>query len=219
MSDGNTHAKARRPGTLVLGVLGGIASGKSRVARLLAGQAGRVIDADRLAHEVLASEEVTAKVRERFGESALGRDGRPDRHALGRLVFDDPEARKALEGFTHPAVRAMIQRCLEDARREGLPLVVLDVPLLLEQEAEARLVGLCDALVFVESDAGERAQRARATRGWSPEELARREAAQLPLSQKMARADLVIQNRGSLEELEREVRAALQRLGAGRKPQ
>jgi dephospho-CoA kinase len=207
--------EARKHRTLVLGLLGGIASGKSEVARLLAGPDGVVLDADRLAHAVLASDAVTARVRARFGPAALGPDGRPDRAALARLVFGDPEALKALEDFTHPPVRAMIRARLEEARQAGVPRVVLDVPLLLEHDERSQLAGLCDALVFVDSDDGERARRA-AARGWAPGELSRREAVQLPLSEKRARADLVIENRGSLSDLEAEVDAALRRLGADR---
>jgi len=207
---------APAPRTLVLGILGGIASGKSLAARLLAGPEGVVIDADALAHAVLASDEVAAQVRARFGPGALGADGRPDRERLGRLVFSDPEARKFLEGCTHPPVRAMIRARLEQARAPGVPRGVLDVPLLLENDEQSRLAALCDVLVFVDCDDGDRERRAAASRGWAPGELARREAAQLPLSTKKARADLVLSNRGTPADLEREVRAALRRLGAER---
>jgi len=207
---------ARAPATLVLGILGGIASGKSQVARLLAGPEGVVIDADALAHAVLGSDEVAGLVRARFGPGVLDAGGRPDREALGRLVFSDPEARKALEDFTHPRVRAMIRARLEQARAQGVPRVVLDVPLLLEHDEQAGLAALCDVLVFVDTDEAERARRAAATRGWAPGELARREAAQLPLSTKKARAHHLVPNRGTLADLEREVHAVLRRIGAER---
>jgi len=208
--------RPRASRTLVIGLVGGIASGKSEVARLLAGPGGIVLDADRLAHAVLASDEVAERVRARFGAGALGPDGRPDRAALARLVFADAAALKALEDFTHPPVRAMILARLEEARTRGVPRVVLDVPLLLEHDERSQLAGLCDVLVFVDSDEGERARRAAASRGWGPDELSRREAVQLPLGEKRARADIVIENRGSLSDLEAEVHAALRRLGADR---
>ena len=192
----------------MIGVLGGIASGKSKAAELLAGPDGLVLDADRLAHEVLASDEVTAKVRARFGPDALNAEGRPDRAALGRLAFSDPEARLALERWIHPGVRAMIRARLEQARAQGVPRVVLDVPLLLENDESSALTQLCDALVFVECDDAERARRA-ASRGWDPGELARREAAQLPLHVKQARADAVLSNDGSLDELRTAAEAVL----------
>mgnify|MGYP001345615130 CR=1 FL=1 len=187
----------------VIGVLGGIASGKSHVAASLAGSGGAVIDADELAHEVLASDEVTALVVEAFGEAALGADGRPDRGALAELVFSDAGQRERLEGWIHPRVRAKIQVALDEAKARNTGPVILDVPLLLENDAEHGLVTQCDHLVFVESDIDSREQRATASRGWSPGEVARREQSQLALAQKQARADHTIVNRGSLEELDR----------------
>ena len=188
---------------LVIGVLGGIASGKSHVAASLAGSGGAVIDADELAHEVLASDEVTALVVEAFGEAALGADGRPDRGALAELVFSDAGQRERLEGWIHPRVRAKIQVALDEAKARNTGPVVLDVPLLLENDAEHGLVAQCDHLVFVECDLDSREQRATASRGWSPGEVARREQSQLALAHKQARADHTIVNRGSLEELDR----------------
>ncbi len=188
---------------LVIGVLGGIASGKSHVAASLAGSGGAVIDADELAHEVLASDEVTALVVEAFGEAALGADGRPDRGALAELVFSDAGQRERLEGWIHPRVRAKIQVALDEAKARNTGPVVLDVPLLLENDEEHGLVAECDHLVFVECDLDSREQRATASRGWSPGEVARREQSQLALAHKQARADHTIVNRGSLEELDR----------------
>ena len=187
----------------VIGVLGGIASGKSHVAASLAGFGGAVIDADELAHEVLASDEVTRLVVETFGEAALGSEGRPDRSALAELVFSDTGKRERLEGWIHPRVRAKIQVALDEAKARNTGPVVLDVPLLLENDAEHDLVSQCDHLVFVECDLDTREQRATASRGWSPGEVARREQSQLALAEKQERADHTIVNRGSLEELDR----------------
>ena len=187
----------------VIGVLGGIASGKSHVAASLARSGGAVIDADELAHEILASNEVTALVVDEFGEAALGSDGRPDRGALAELVFSDAGKRERLEGWIHPRVRAKIQAALDEAKARNTGPVVLDVPLLLENAAEHDLVSQCDHLVFVECDLDTREQRATASRDWSPGEVARREQSQLALSEKQARADHTIVNRGSLEDLDR----------------
>jgi dephospho-CoA kinase len=213
--------------TLVLGVLGGIASGKSAVARLLAGEEGLVIDADALANEVLASTELAERVRATFGPGALGADGLPDRSALARIVFADAAARSALEGWIHPRVRARISALLEDAKARGVPRVVLDVPLLLESAPDRGsddsdpgkggqhdLAALCDALVFVDAPLEERERRAAAHRGWEVGEVARREAAQLPLEAKRERADLTIRNDAGLDQLRAAVRDALVRLGA-----
>ncbi|MCZ6596703.1 MAG: dephospho-CoA kinase [Planctomycetota bacterium] len=211
-SNETSEASRRRAATLVLGMLGGIASGKSRAARLLAGPEGVVLDADELAHEVLDDPEVSQLVAERFGPELLGADGLPDREALSRRVFDDAAARSELEGWIHPRVRARIMAELEDARSNGVPRVVLDVPLLLENEARHGLTGLCDALVFVEAGEEVRAERAMRTRGWKAGELARREAAQLPLTEKKKRADYVLSNEGGMEELEQAVQEILAQL-------
>ncbi len=196
------HAPARR--SFVLGILGGIASGKSAVGRLLAGTEGVVIDADALAREVLESAEVHAAVRARFG-SEVAPDGSPiDRARLGALVFADPAARRDLENLTHPRVRARVRGLLDEARRTGVSRIVLDVPLLLENDAQHALVRECDVLVFVDADDRAREARARGSRGWAAGEVTRREAAQIPLADKRARADHVLVNRGSLAELERD---------------
>lgn len=206
---------APRPRPLVLGVLGGIASGKSAAARLLAGEGGVVLCADEIAHEVLASPEVAARVAERFGPALLGPDGRPDRAALGRLAFDPvrgAETRRALERWTHPLVRARIMERLSRARSAGVPRVVLDVPLLLENDAEHGLARECDALIFVDADREVRDRRAQRERGWPSGEVARRESAQLELDAKKRRADRVLPNNQGLTELEAAVRGLLAEL-------
>jgi dephospho-CoA kinase len=189
----------------VIGVLGGIASGKSLVAARVAGRDGVLIDADALAREVLESAEVAPELVAAFGAGILRADGLPDREALGRLVFSDPGQRARLESFTHPRIRARIRALLEGARARRVPRVVLDVPLLLENEAAHGLTGECHELLFVDSDPLARARRAAASRGWDSGEVARRESQQLPLEEKRARAHFVIRNRGSLDEFESEV--------------
>lgn len=193
---------------LILGVLGGIAAGKSAVARLLAGAQGVVISADELAREVLDSPAVLARVRARFGAAAIGPDGRADRGVLARLVFDPERGaglRAELEGWTHPLVRDRIQERLSAAWAAGVPRIVLDVPLLLENDAELGLARLCDVLVFVDVHDDERERRAQRERGWPDGEVLRREAAQLPLLAKKKRAHHVISNNQGLAELEQAV--------------
>jgi dephospho-CoA kinase len=206
----STPAQAPSP---VIGVLGGIASGKSEVARQLAGQAGVVIDADALAHEVLNSPEVIERLRARFGADVLGADGLADRARLGERVFADPEARRELEGWIHPAVRARISSELDEARAAARAPIVLDVPLLLENDDQHHLVRECDFLVYVEADPEVRDLRARERRGWPAGEVHRRERAQLPQTEKRARARHVIQNDSGLEELTARVQALLQAEG------
>ncbi|MEM8712594.1 MAG: dephospho-CoA kinase [Planctomycetota bacterium] len=204
---------AAYPRTVVLAVLGGIASGKSYVARLLAGPTGVVLNADEAAHAALRSPEIIERLREAFGAEILDPEGLPDRAALGAIVFADPEARKRLEEWIHPVVRATLHTALEDAAARGVSRVVLDVPLLLENAAEHGLLASCDHLVFIDTADADRDARAVETRGWAPGEVARREAAQLPLTEKRQAADLIIDNRGDLDSLLRNVQAALISLG------
>lgn len=194
-------------------MLGGIASGKSEVARLLAGPDGRVLDADRLAHAALEEPEVRAWLRQRFGPAVVAGE-RVDRAALAAAVFSDGAARRELEEQVHPRVRAALRAGVEAARAAGVPRVVLDVPLLLENEGEHGLPALCDALVFVDADAKVRDARAVARRGWASGELERREALQLPLATKRDRADFVIRNEGDLDELRAAVGRVLEALAA-----
>jgi len=199
----------------VLAVLGGIASGKSTVARLLAGPRGVVISADEEARAVLDSPAVLARVRERFGPGAITPEGRADREVLARAVFDPergPELRAELEGWTHPLVRDRIKERLAAARRDGAARIVLDIPLLLENEARHGLTGACDVLVFVKVSDDERERRARCERGWPAGEVARREAAQLPLAEKERRAHHVIENNQGPGELQQAVERLLARL-------
>jgi dephospho-CoA kinase len=197
-----------RPGA-VIGVLGGIASGKSAAARLLAGPRGVVLDADAAARAVLEEPRTATWLRERFGPGVLDAGGRPDREALARVVFDDPAARRDLEGWIHPAVRERIRRGLDEARAAGRSPIVLDVPLLLENDADHGLAGECDFLVFIETDPDQRDRRAQERRGWAPGEVARRERLQIPLEEKRRRARHVVENRAGLPELEASLREVL----------
>lgn len=120
--------------------------------------------------------------------------------------------RKRLEEWIHPVVRETLHAALEDAAARGVSRVVLDVPLLLENAAEHGLLALCDHLVFIDTPDADRDARAVVTRGWAPGEVARREAAQMPLAEKRQAADIVIDNRGDVESLTQNVQAELFRL-------
>ncbi|MDZ4772962.1 MAG: dephospho-CoA kinase [Planctomycetota bacterium] len=207
------ESRPHRP--LVLGVLGGIASGKSAVARLLAGASGVVIDADQIARSVLSDGVTQAALASAFGPAILHSDGSVDREQLGRLVFGSADARSKLESFTHPRIRATIRGELAAARARGVPCIVLDVPLLLENDAQHRLVAECDALVFVDADPSLRDRRAVSGRGWASGEVARRERVQMSLAEKRARADHVLANDGTRDELEAAVASTLRAI-AGR---
>lgn len=189
----------RRP--VVFGVLGGIAAGKSAVSARLAGPEGLVVDADALAREALESPPVQARLRAAYGDDVVGPDGRTRRDLVAERVFGSTRERRRLEGWIHPVVRARILAALDDAEERGVERVVLDVPLLLENDAQHGLVARCHHLVFVDAPPQERERRAVEGRGWQPGEVARRETAQLDLRAKRDRADHVVENDGSLEQL------------------
>ena len=197
----------------VFAVLGGVASGKSTVSKLLAGEQGEVLSADGYAHEVLALPETRAWVAQAFGPQALTEQGTVDRGFLAGIVFQDPEKLSALESWIHPRVRARMRADLEDARARSIPRIVLDIPLLMESDGLADLREQVDHLVFVEVSLEERERRAGAQRGWAPGEVARREAAQMPLIEKRNAAHFVLNGNGTLADLERDVRQLLQQLG------
>lgn len=190
----------------VIGLLGGIAAGKSAVAGLFAEAGFRHVDADALARRVVEEPDVREAILARFGSGVFSADGLLDRAALARAIFADARARADLEGITHPAIRARILAALAAAREAGVD-VVLDAPLLLE----GGLIEHCQASVFIASGAGTREARARA-RGWEDGELARREAAQASLAEKRARARWVIDNDGPLDATRAQVQAIIAEL-------
>lgn len=199
---------------LVIGLLGGVAAGKSTIAGLFAEHGLEVIDADRKAREVVRRAEILAGLRNRFGSDILTATGELDRQRLAAVAFSDEAARRDLEAITHPAIRASIILDLERALAEGTS-VVLDVPLL----AEGGLIEHCDFAVFVEAPDALRKRRA-AARGWDEDELRRRDAAQESAQVKMKRADFRIDNSRSLEESRAQVAEILARLARSpRSPQ
>ncbi|HEX2836691.1 MAG TPA: dephospho-CoA kinase [Phycisphaerales bacterium] len=197
------------PGTVtpVIGLVGGIGAGKSTVAQVFAHLGCLVIDADRDAREALFREDVVKELVSWWGDGILGPDGKPDRARIAEIVFKDPSQRTRLEGLVHPIVKSDRLLTIARARQEGRPAVIIDAPLLFEAGSDKD----CDAVVFVDAPPEQRLARVRA-RGWSSEELARREAAQLPLSDKRARSAVVIENTGSLESLQTLARAALTKI-------
>jgi dephospho-CoA kinase len=196
----------------VFGLTGGIGSGKSTVAALLRERGVPVVDADELAREALAPESPGLQaVIEGFGPDVLLPDGSLDRKRLGALVFSDPEARKKLNGITHPIVRRLSQERFAALEAQGVELAGYDVPLLFE-------VGLDQALrpvVVVAASEATQLERILARGGLSRDEAKARIAAQLPLAEKRARADHVLENDGSLAQLSAQVDALVERLRAG----
>jgi dephospho-CoA kinase len=188
--------------------MGGVAAGKSTVANLFAAHGLVHVDADAIARDVLCEAPVRAELAAAFGGDVVTGQGEVDRARLAALAFGDPGARRRLEAITHPRIRARILAAKDAARQRGRS-VLLDAPLLLE----GGLVDACDCSVFVSASPATRAARA-AARGWAPDELARREAAQAPLDLKKQRATYTIDNDGSLADTARQVHAILQRIGS-----
>jgi dephospho-CoA kinase len=202
----------RPPPPLVLGLLGGVGSGKSTVAGLLGELGAAVLDADAVAREVLDDPDVIAAIRDRLGPAVAPDGARVDRAVLARGVFgtDGPGIRRWLEALTHPRVRTRLEDALAALRASPAApwLVVLDVPLLIEGPCAS----WCDRLLFIDAPAAARESRTVSQRGWEPTEFGRREAAQAALDEKRGRADLVLVNDGSLADLRQRVLAVAKQL-------
>jgi dephospho-CoA kinase len=179
-----------------IGLTGGIATGKSTVAALLATRGAVVVDADVLAREALvpgapAFDEVVAA----FGPGVLGESGTVDRGALGAVVFADPQRRAELERITHPRINALMQERILEALQSGAPLVVADIPLLFERRREDAFEGV----LLVYAPAAIQLERIRERDGLDDLDAQRRLVAQLPIEEKRARATWVIDNGGTRE--------------------
>ncbi len=199
------HAPARPS---VVGLAGGIGSGKSEVARILEKLGCVVTDSDAEARRVLDSSDVKPRLVEWWGPRVLGADGRVDRSAIAKIVFADPAQRERLEGLVHPLVKASRAVVIRAAVGRGARAAVIDAPLLFEAGVDKE----CDAVIFVDAPRALRLQRVREMRGWDEGELDRREAAQMPLEEKRRRSQEVVVNEGGREDLERAVSAALDRI-------
>ena len=192
-----------------VGLTGGIASGKSEVARLLAEHGAVVVDSDLLAREaVLPGSPGLAAVVAEFGTAVVAEDGSLDRPALARMVFADPRRRAALEAIVHPYVR---RRSAEiAAAAEPGSVVVHDVPLLVETGLQDRY----DVVVVVDADQEAQVRRLTTVRGMSPDDALARISAQADRDTRLAVADIVVPNDGDLDSLREAVTALWQELVA-----
>jgi dephospho-CoA kinase len=209
------RSSARRPtdtakaGAPVLGIVGGLASGKSTVARLLEQRGARVVDADRIGHQMLELAEVREALREAFGECIFEAGSQVSHERLAEAVFGRPEMVQKLNAIVHPRILREIRGQVEMHRKEqGVPLVVLDAALLVETNLDR---DMCSALLFVETPRPLRRERA-AGRHVSPEQFEKREQSQLPEEEKKERADYVVSNTGSLADLKDQVERLWPRL-------
>ncbi len=191
---------------IVVGIIGGIASGKSEVAKQLVQRGAALIDADELGHSLFHDNSaIRSRVIELLGPGVLDASNTIDRKAIARIVFGSDDAsrgkRTALEAILHPAIRQAAESELESLRRNPTHrIIVLDAPLLIE----ANWGSLCDEIIFLDTPLAVRQQLA-VRRGWSIDELQRREAAQIPLAEKRAAATKIIVNDGNVEQLRKKL--------------
>ena len=187
---------------LVVGLTGGIASGKSTVSRMFREAGIPVICADDLAHEVVKPGSAALdEIRRTFGEEFIGLDGALDRAAMARLVFQDNDKRRALESIIHPRVGEEREKLLQEFAAQGHNIVIVDVPLLYE----SGLADSFDMIVIAYVPAEIQLQRLIARDSMSPEEARARLGAQMAIDEKKALAERVIDNTGSLEHTREQV--------------
>ena len=189
---------------LLIGLTGNIASGKSEVARMLAERGATLIDADVLAREAVEPEtQALRDIVKRWGKDVLNTDGSLDRAALRQIVFADQNELDALNRIVHPGVTRLRDREIALAKERGDQIVVCVIPLLFERN----LVEEFDAIVLVDAPRPLRLERLVSTRGLEETDAMNMIASQMPAELKRARADYVIENTGSLDDLERDVDA------------
>lgn len=181
-----TASSSKRP--LVIGLVGGIASGKSAVAQAFASLGCVVCDSDAQAKEALKQPEVRDQIVQWWGQDILNEQGDLDRAKIAAIVFHDADQRKKLEGLIHPLVHARRARQIE--QMPDAPAFIIDAPLLLEAGVDKE----CDAVIFVDTPRAVRLRRAMQSRGWDEQEFDRREQAQLDLKTKRSRSDFEISN-------------------------
>lgn len=193
----------------VIGLVGGIGAGKSRVSAALERRGGRLVAGDPLGHEALRQQRVIDMIVENWGRELLDGTGQIDRKKLGAIVFADEAERKELESIVHPWIGQQLHEQLHAARVDpNVPFGILDAAIMLEAGWQAA----CDLLVYIHAPRNERMRRVAEQRGWSPADYAARERAQLPLTEKARRAHAALDNSGSVNDLEAQVDRLLEQL-------
>ena len=195
---GPLHARK----ALVIGLTGGIATGKTTVAGMLKDLGARIISADDLIHDMLQPKSVIwSAVVEKFGEGILAPNGQIDRGKLADIVFEDEEKKKSLEAITHPPVIKHLTNEAKRFRKEGEGILVLEVPLLIE----AGCLGIVDKILVVSAEQETQIERLEKRYGIGREEAILRIRSQLPLSEKLKYADWVVNTEGTLEGTKKQV--------------
>ena len=189
----------------LLGLTGGIGMGKSIAARFLHERGAPIVDSDELARQLVEpGQPALNEIQAAFGKNMVARDGQLRRNELARVVFADGAARKRLETILHPRIRERWLAQIETWRRENRALAVVVIPLLFETQAESDF----DKIICVACSAAAQRERLLA-RGWTPEQIQQRLAAQWPIEQKIARANFVVWTEGALEASAQQVERVL----------
>ena len=184
---------------IVVGLLGGIGSGKSIAARILQELGADGICLDTAAKRLLGTAAIREKVVREFGKNVLGNGDTIDRRKLAQLVFSNKKNIKRLEAIIHPAV---IMKTIEKLNRTPAGRIfVIDAPLILE----SGMHHLCDVLIFIDAESKTRLKRAQSAHGWNGEEVKRRQSFQKPLAVKKKAADFVVTNNGGIDGLRRQL--------------
>ncbi len=201
--------------TRLIGLTGNIGTGKSTVSWMFGEMGVPVLDADEIAHEVIAPESASWKaIFKRYGRTVIGADEVIDRAKLARIAFQDPIERKFLESIIHPHVKEAIEHRVAKFVHEEKPFVIVEVPLLYEAHWEKDF----DAVIVVRCDEEQEIARCKEKFGMSREETLLRLAAQFPLERKVKVADAVIENDGSIDETRVQVQRLHQEMVKGAFP-
>ena len=211
MSSSERVTQHQRP-IPVVGIVGGVGAGKSTVVRNVRDLQLFVIDADRIGHELLQTDPIRNQLRSVFGNVIFNEAGQVERNRLAEKVFGDSDEqiqyRHRLNKVLHPAIQTQIQHLIRQAPQEA-DAIILDAALLLE----AGWADECDAIVFIDTPLEKRQQRVAASRGWSAEELERREASQWSLSKKRIAAAFKVDNSGSPETAAQQLTHIIEQIG------
>jgi dephospho-CoA kinase len=192
----------------LVGIVGGVGAGKSSVVRNVKSLQLHFIDADRIGHEQLTVKKIKDQIVKTFGTQVLDSSGDISRPDLAAQVFGDSsekqDKRKQLNTIVHPAIRSEIRRQINSAPQDA-DAIILDAALLLE----AGWADECNAVIFIDTSLEQRRKRVAETRGWSAEELQRREASQLSLEEKRRRSDFCVDNSGDISVAAHQMEQAL----------